>query len=280
MESSYREQVLNYFKTKAHAYDEVESQVYWRLSDKLLWRLFNSLALERLSESFAFLDAGGGTGRWSEKVLSAYPDSIGHIRDISDDMLGQARRRAQCFESRLRVERGSIEDMAEVPDESFDVVFNFHNVIGFLADPALAIQEMVRVLRPGGYFVTVAPSKYHMTFFNLFLQNVGEAEEVQASSRGRFAKEMPAMNVFTSTELVGMYKDAALQDTRVFGFPKLVYPGFAETQLRGTSAHLGNLLEDEEAFERVLKLEEALLLDQVAVERGNNLFAIGRKNTR
>ena len=90
MTTSNQEKVLQYFKGKASGYDLVEGQVYWRLSDQLLWHLFNGSTLSKLNESFHFLDAGGGTGRWSEKVLRSYDGSTGVIYDLSADMLEHA----------------------------------------------------------------------------------------------------------------------------------------------------------------------------------------------
>ena len=58
---------FEYFKNKAADYDRVDEQVYWRLSDSILWHTFNEYILKNLPSNFSFLDAGGGTGRWSEK---------------------------------------------------------------------------------------------------------------------------------------------------------------------------------------------------------------------
>jgi ubiquinone/menaquinone biosynthesis C-methylase UbiE len=52
----------SYFAEKAEKYDEVEDQVYWKLSDELLWFQMQKY-LNSYRENFTFLDAGGGTGR-------------------------------------------------------------------------------------------------------------------------------------------------------------------------------------------------------------------------
>jgi len=80
-----------YFKHKAKQYDDVDKQYYWKLSDDLLWWNLQKF-LKKLPKNFRFLDAGGGTGRWSERILHSYPHATGVICDISSSMLDVAER--------------------------------------------------------------------------------------------------------------------------------------------------------------------------------------------
>jgi ubiquinone/menaquinone biosynthesis C-methylase UbiE len=119
--------IMAYFQGKADKYDLVEEQVYWQLSDRLLWNAFNDAVLSRQKPTFTFLDAGGGTGRWSEKILKSYNDAKGYIYDLSNDMLAQAeKKRRNGLEGRMYLKQGNIENM-NFPDSTFDITFNFHN---------------------------------------------------------------------------------------------------------------------------------------------------------
>lgn len=88
---------------------------------------------------------GVGTG----KNIRFYPRGRDIVAlDISERMLARARRRVQRLGARARLEVADVQAMA-YPDASFDVVvatFLFCSV----PDPRLGLQEVRRVLRPGG----------------------------------------------------------------------------------------------------------------------------------
>jgi ubiquinone/menaquinone biosynthesis C-methylase UbiE len=143
--TDYQASVLSYFEAKAEEYDLVEEQAYWRLSDALLWSTFDELVLRRLPQRFSFLDAGGGTGRWSERVLKNYPESRGLLYDLSKDMAAKAqeKRERNGFEHRFHIQNGMLEEVeAQLAGAEFDLIFNFHNVLGFVKD----VDEVLRQL--------------------------------------------------------------------------------------------------------------------------------------
>lgn len=57
---------------------------------------------------------------------------------------------------------GHIADVTELPfpDESFDVAFSIY-VLEHIAQPDVFLREVARVLRPGGYFVSLTPNRHH-----------------------------------------------------------------------------------------------------------------------
>ena len=167
-------EVLDYFKNKAKDYDLVEEQTYWMLSDKLLWENFKETVLDKLPSDFKFLDAGGGTGRWSLKILEEYPNSKGMIVDISPDMLNEARNKMKNKDliHRIEIIEQNLENLENISDNSFDVCFNFHNVLGFVDNPQKVISELKRVVKVGGYVVSLVPNLYHNIFFNIFVNNI------------------------------------------------------------------------------------------------------------
>lgn len=278
MTSSNQEAVLQYFKAKASGYDLVERQVYWRLSDQLLWHIFDKNVLSTLPEDFYFLDAGGGTGRWSEKVLRNYDGSTGMIYDLSPDMLEQSElKRQNGLEGRLELRRGNIERMGDLGEETFDLTFTFHNVLGFVNSPQETINEMARVTKDKGYVVSVVPNKYHCIFFNLMLSRVEEAIYATEKDSGRFTPDMPYMHLFTPSHLRELYQQSGLDVKGIFGFPVTIYPGMQETQIAGSTVRIANLLENSDNYNNVYKLEEQLSHKEEVAARGNNLLIIGTK---
>jgi len=273
--------VKAYFKDKAEGYDLVEKQVYWRLSDDLLWHLLKTLAMDKLKgKRICVMDAGGGTGRWIIKILSQYCNSNGTLYDFSDDMLKVARRKMNALglSSRITIVNGNLESMTDQKDSTYDLVICFHNVLGFVGNSKKAFGEMARVVKKGGYLVTVVPNKYHMLFFDIFTRNIGELRSVTEEGIGRFTKSMPSIHVFTPNELSSMYSRAGFRDIKILGFPVTIYPGAEETQISGSSKKLKAILEDKNNFSKIEGIEKKMIFEEEAAARGNNLFTIGRKS--
>jgi len=93
------------------------------------------------------LDIGCGTGRATADLLSRYPRAEVVALDFALPMLAHTRRRGRW----LRRPRCLCADLDHLPlaSQSFDLVFS-NAAIQWSADPAAAIVEMHRVLRPGG----------------------------------------------------------------------------------------------------------------------------------
>lgn len=271
--------VLDYFQSKADRYDEVDKQVYWRLSDTLLWETLSGRSLELLKPGFTFLDAGGGTGRWSARVLDAYPAATGWLVDLSADMLAVAeQKRTGAREGRLTTLRGDLEALPEkVTGQQFDVVFNFHNVIGFLKDPTAALRGLAALLKPGGHLITLAPSVYHSAYFNISNGRFDEAARAIRERQATFTEGMPPLRLFTPHQLSEVYAEIGCPAEVVTGFPSAIYPTFHETQIEGTGQSVEDILGTPEGFEKVLEMERSLLEFPDIASRGNNIFVLGRK---
>ncbi|HEY53733.1 MAG TPA: class I SAM-dependent methyltransferase [Caldilineae bacterium] len=99
------------------------------------------------------LDVAAGTGRLTRAVQAAdlLPDARWVLLDASGKMLAQA---AQHLgkSPKLHYIRHSAQSLP-FDDATFDVVTCFE-ALEFMPDPAAALAELVRVLRPGGLLVT------------------------------------------------------------------------------------------------------------------------------
>lgn len=99
----------------------------------------------------AILDLGCGTGLLTAELARAVgPNGQVTGLDTSPDMLAAARSRCSAFEHVDLVE-GSAFDMP-IPKQHFDKAVSVQ-VFEYFADPAPALSELNRVLRPGGRLV-------------------------------------------------------------------------------------------------------------------------------
>lgn len=113
-----------------------------------------------LPKSGLILDAGGGPGRYTLELAKKGYDVT--LLDATQANLDFAQRQVRHHGLQTRVKQitpGSIVDLTEFPDESFDAVLCSGGPLSHILDPhqrATAISELVRVARPGApIFVSV-----------------------------------------------------------------------------------------------------------------------------
>ena len=129
-----------------HHFDII-APFYDRVIHKLdLKRLIKLL---RLPASGRLLDAGGGTGRVSSRLRSMIDDVV--VCDLSLPMLKQA-----IHKGRLWTVQSHIEQLP-FPDESFERILVVDALHHFF-DQRQSIQELLRVLKTGGYLVIEEPN--------------------------------------------------------------------------------------------------------------------------
>ncbi|RMG33427.1 MAG: malonyl-[acyl-carrier protein] O-methyltransferase BioC [Gammaproteobacteria bacterium] len=149
-----KRQARRTFGRAAAGYDEA-AVLQHEIADRMLQRLdYVRLQPRRI------LDIGCGTGRASEALLRRYPRAEVVALDFALPMLEQARRRSR-WRRRPRCLCGDM-DSLPLAAQSFDLVFS-NAAIQWSADPAGAIAEMHRVLRPGGLlmFSSFGPDTLH-----------------------------------------------------------------------------------------------------------------------
>lgn len=146
-----RQSVLNarrgekqsFFSSAAANWDQLRTTLIGPRSDLLA-------TLDLLDPSWTVGDLGCGTGHLSEAIAPTVDRVI--AVDESGAMLGTARRRLSSFEN-VDVRSGSIEELP-IENGELDVALIFM-VLQFVLDPAVALREVRRVMKPGGRAVVV-----------------------------------------------------------------------------------------------------------------------------
>ena len=102
------------------------------------------------------LDVGCGTGFLSLELAVRGHRVIGI--DLAPAMLDKARRKAAEAGFEIRFQEGDAE-LVPFPEASFDLVISRH-VLWTLPHPEAAIDDWIRVLRPGGRLVVIDGAQY------------------------------------------------------------------------------------------------------------------------
>jgi len=145
-----------YFSANAASWDQIRSL---HASDRAVEAALLKLVGKRPFQSM--LDLGTGTGRLLEIFAPLYRRGVG--MDMSREMLAVARANLdKAGVSHAQVRQG---DIYAPPFErdSFDLV-TIHQVLHYLDDPALAIREAARLLRPSGRLIIVDFASHALEF--------------------------------------------------------------------------------------------------------------------
>jgi len=109
-----------------------------------------------LGKGTKILDVGAGYGGAMRRIVEAY-GAIATCLNISETQndINRTRNRKQGFEDRIDVVHGSFEDIPEA-DASHDVVWSMDAIL-HAGNRGQVLEEVQRVLRPGGYFIFTDP---------------------------------------------------------------------------------------------------------------------------
>ncbi|MCO5065376.1 MAG: metalloregulator ArsR/SmtB family transcription factor [Rhizobiaceae bacterium] len=136
-----------YFSEHAERWDELRSL---HVPDKAVEAALVKLIGKRPFQSM--LDLGTGTGRLLEILAPCYTRGVGI--DLSREMLAVARANLdRAGVTHAQVRQGDI-FAAQIERNAFDLV-TMHQVLHYLDDPARAVREAARMLRPAGRLIVV-----------------------------------------------------------------------------------------------------------------------------
>lgn len=163
MERSVKEQYKNdknlKIRTNLHSYNI--NKVDW---DQ--W-CFGNISFPKNSK---VLELGCGSGKfWCRNADSLRKDLNICVSDFSKSMLKIAKENLKDIKHKFIFKEINAENIP-FNDDTFDVVFAQH-MIYFVPDIDKALNEIKRVLRPGGIFYVTANSKYSMEELNKLVEN-------------------------------------------------------------------------------------------------------------
>lgn len=141
--------------TQAHAYFERNAGDWDRLRSLYVDEQAVDVAIDNAigaQEIGLMVDLGTGTGHVLELLAGRYQRALGI--DVNKSMLNYARARLdQQRDSHAQVRHGDLYNLS-IEDACADLVV-MHQVLHYLSDPAAAIREASRILRPGGRLLVV-----------------------------------------------------------------------------------------------------------------------------
>lgn len=278
-------EIKKYFRNKAAQYDEVDQQLYWRLSDELLKLIIKDKITKefRFKKHIKILDAGAGTGRWSLILFDLLNRKNVKLEfdllDITKEMLNQAeiKIKKRNLQDTFRVREKNIEDLSDCPDEIYDIALSYYNVLSFTTNPKHAIKEVFKKLKKNGIYTVTVANKYHSYFFNALTDGASEFKVIFDKSKIRFNKKMPYIHCFTPDSLKKIFQDVGFREVAVIGFPNFIYPNIEDTYVLGQSQKNRNILQDTAIFKKILNIEYSECLNSDLASRGNSLLVIARK---
>lgn len=141
-----------FFKSVAPSWDRLKKEILGELD-------LNGMILEQIPKSRVVCDLGCGTGQLIELLLnrnsehrnSKHPNSEQLIGvDSSPEMLDQARKRL-AKHNNVELRLGELEHLPVKEHEIDTAILNL--VLHYISQPRLVIKEVIRVLKPGGFFI-------------------------------------------------------------------------------------------------------------------------------
>ncbi|RJX24763.1 MAG: class I SAM-dependent methyltransferase [Dethiobacter sp.] len=149
MSVAVKQKIMETWNQRAEDYDEQFGHGLKSLEEKEAWKEVLKAAVG--SENLDILDVGTGTG-----FLALILSELGHNCtgiDISEKMLNQAKKKAVQNRLPASFHYGDAEQLS-FKEGSFDIVINRH-LLWTLPHPELAMENWIKVLKPGGKLVII-----------------------------------------------------------------------------------------------------------------------------
>ncbi len=147
--------VIEAFEAISADYDAVQDDWYATLDSRLEELIVATLG--RNLEGRLVLDVGCGTGLYSLKLARRGAKVLG--LDPARGLVAQARRKARQWGVRGAAFGVGVAEALPVADGCADAVVCCGSVFAFVQDPAAALREFYRVLKPGGRLIFDAENR-------------------------------------------------------------------------------------------------------------------------
>ena len=145
-----KQQVAAHWNRRAPTFDEDFGHSIRTPAERAAWDRILDVVLPARGALEA-LDVGCGTGFLSFELAARGHHATGV--DFAPAMIEEAQRKTAARSASVRFEQGDAEQLRFAP-ASFDLVISRH-LLWTLAHPEAALDEWIRVLRPGGRLVVV-----------------------------------------------------------------------------------------------------------------------------
>ena len=178
-----------------------EYRNYWYNPDYL------DLMAERweLSNNKRILDVGCGLFHWSRLISKYFPDDteiIGiDILKLETEVINEIKELNDFLNKKIEYYQGNAEDLP-FPDESFDLV-TCQTLLIHLHDPFIALEEMKRILKPGGKIICSEPNNSMQSLINNSYNRYDKNKARIKSVKNKLRKETKKINNKNGNDSIG-----------------------------------------------------------------------------
>jgi S-adenosylmethionine-dependent methyltransferase len=236
-------------------------------ADDITWHFLTKYLPKR--KSIKILDAGGGDGFWTQKLVKAgYRNLV--LTDISQGMLDEAAKRFAPLKIKhdVKLVKSDITNMRELETACFDFVFSQYDAVSYCLKPAKAVKELARVAKKGAHVIVCLDTKFRRVPELIEAGLVDEAEKLLETNIS-YDFEFPQYNL-TWEELCEFFRKAGLTVLEVIGAPVFMHQVNEQT--------LKKLEANPKTRNRLLQIELAYCTNRSLVNFAGHLQIVGKKS--
>jgi SAM-dependent methyltransferase len=263
---------------------EAEEEYYREVGDdavydKITWENIEPF----LPRQGWILDAGGGSGVWSRKMVETRKCSV-ELLDITGELLKTAKRRINkdMLGERIEVLQGDIRSVPH-PDMSFDFILSEADPISICGDPEKAVSELSRVLKPNCHFVAGVDSTFYRAL-KMFSQGKPLDHILSFLQIGISPAEEEAnfdSKSFTPIELVSLLQKHGLNTVRIVGKPLGLRTGMLDIFVEALPAEKRReIFENKAEKEKLKKMLKTIYKDPHIAGIGSHLQVVAVKERK
>jgi ubiquinone/menaquinone biosynthesis C-methylase UbiE len=229
------------------------------------------------------LDAGAGPGRFS--IAAAKAGAKVTVLDISDTQLDIAQQKTS--EAGVKTEgliRADISDLSMFKDGQFDVVVCFGGALSYVCENRhKAVNELIRVTRPGGTLLVSAMSRFGPVLGEAPSLDIANLKNPEGTPdlpgiwpvlengdlvfySKRIAMKHAPMHLYTAKELAGLFKGCRILETAA-----------SNAVIHEFSSANEKLAEDPAVWATVVEMEKRLNHQPGLVDTGSHIILAARK---
>ena len=211
--------VIKWYDHYAPEYDADYKEDYWRIYDDLTW--FGVEPYLPVEKSIPIMDIGGGTAKWAIKLAEKGYYVI--CTDISQGMLDIANKKIteRDYQDRITLQKSDIRSMPEFQDNSFMLTLALGDVISYAIDDDLAVQELFRITKPGGFCIASVDNKIEYIVNEIKSERWQRIESLVDSNITNFFPKHPIKTYFP-IELKNLFIKHGFRPIKMIGKPIFV----------------------------------------------------------